>query len=660
MQSHTTEIVSSIVANAATLAERLDNRQMLPPTQLDTEQIERRLASWSQAVAKGDPLKFDRRLAWAGWDLATIRPYLGAVSSDDERKPLPDWAQTLELLLQVAQQMTPDRLFASQSYLNPADPIAFEHFYVPCVRVAQLKLDRLVSDRDRQLLTESARATLDRSLLLRLKPIVTWTLLEEFTSFRSSGNALQDFMLLNLRGHTRQEKYRAFITKLFADGLVAFFQEYSALGRAIAQAIDFWVEAHAEFIHRLAEDRAEIERVFAADRPLGQVVDLGTGLSDSHHRGRCVISLTFATGIKLVYKPKNLNVDAAFYRLLDWYNAHLPTLPLKVLTILYRQQYGWVEYVSFVDCQTEAAASHFYQRMGMLMCLVYVLEGTDCHYQNLVAHGEHPVLIDLETLLHHRVRLTGSAAQNPLFESVLRTNMLPNWDIQWQEKTDRQLFDNSGIGGVHHQELSILVVKHINTDGMDLDRATLTFTEANSPTLQGTTISPADYLEDICAGFELMYDFLMRHRQDLLAPGSCIHAFANQKVRFVFRPTATYGTILHNSYHPGLLRSGIDRSLSLELLSRAFTLGDGKPRSWPMLQSELAAMEQGDIPFFAADSSSDDLIVDSGEVLPKLFEDHSFQLMLRRLQTLSAVNLIEQIQTIRKSLSSRFQNLTAR
>jgi type 2 lantibiotic biosynthesis protein LanM len=657
MQSHTTEIVSSIVANATTLFERLDNRQLLPPQQLDPEQIERRLASWSQAVAKGDPHKFERRLAWAGWDLATIRPYLGSVHPDERCQPLPDWAQTLELVLQVAQQMTSDRLFAPQSYLNPADPIAFEHFYVPCVRVAQLKLDRLVSQDDWQLLTESARATLDRSLLLRLKSIATWTLLEEFTSFRSSGNALQDYMLLRLRGHTRQEKYQAFITKLFADGLVAFFQEYSALGRAIAQAIDFWVEANAEFIHRLAEDRSEIERVFAADRPLGQVVDLGTGLSDSHHCGRCVISLTFDTGMQLVYKPKSLNLDATFYRLLDWYNAHLPPLPLKVLTILNRQQYGWVEYISFGDCQTPANASHFYQRMGMLMCLVYILEGTDCHYQNLVAHGEHPVLIDLETLLHHRVE---SSAHNPLSESVWRTNMLPDWDIQWQEKADRQLFDNSGIGGVHQQELSILVLKHINTDAMDLDRTTLAFAEANSPTLQGTPISPADYVADICTGFKLMYYFLLEHREDLLAPGSCLYDFAHQQVRFVFRSTATYGTILQNSYHPALLRAGIDRSVSLELLSRAFAIGDGKPRSWPMLECELAAMEQGDIPFFAADSSSDDLIVDSGEVVPKLFEDHSFQLMLRRLQTLNTVNLVEQIQTIRKSLSSRFQNLTAR
>ncbi|PSB56453.1 type 2 lanthipeptide synthetase LanM [Chamaesiphon polymorphus] len=657
MQSQNPDIIASIVSHAATLSERLDNCQVLPQPQPDEEQIARRLTSWSQAVAKGDRSKFEQRLAWAGWDLPTIAPCLGAAARCDA--PLPDWAQTLDRVLQIATTTTPAQLFAPQPYLDPADPIAFEHFYLPCVRVAHLKLNDLVSTEDWQLLAESARVDLDRSLLRRLNSIATWTLLEEFTKFRSSGNPLQDFMLIKLRGHDRQDKYQAFIAKLFADGLVAFFQEYSVLGRAIAQAIDFWVEANAEFIHRLARDKAQIERVFAAERSLGQVVDLGTGLSDSHHRGRFVISLTFETGMQLVYKPKSLNLDVAFYRLLEWHNSHLPPLPLKVLNILNCQQYGWVEYVACTDCQTAANASHFYQRIGMLTCLVYVLEGTDCHHQNLVAYGEHPVLIDLEALLHHRVKLALPPEQNTLADSVLRTNMLPNSDIQWHEKTDRQLYDNSGIGGVHQQELSILIVKHLNTNAMDLDRETLAFSEANSPTLQGTPISPADYLEDVCSGFERMYRFLMAHDRELLAPESCLYDLAHQTVRFVFRSTSTYGLILQNSYRPALLRSGIDRSISLELLSRAFVLGDGKPLGWPILKAELDAMEQGDIPFFGVDSSSDDLIVGNGEVVPKLFEDHSFKLMLRRLQTLSEVNLVEQIATIRKSLSSRFQDIAA-
>lgn len=649
MQTTNTNFITSIINKATTLSERL-NHPTLPQQPLNTEQIEQRLTLWCQTTAKGDTNKFAQRLTWDGWELAKIRSYLG----DIEYNQQPSWTKTLQQILEIAKTTTPEQLFTPQPYLNPEEPIGFEHFYFPCIQVARNQLKNLVGA-NLQLLTQSAQISLERSLLRRFTTIASWTLLEEFSKFRTSGNSARDFLLLSLRGRSRQDKYQEFIKKLFADGLVEFFQEYSVLARILAQTIDFWVEAIAEFIHRLAEDKIEIENLFTENQPLGQVVDLAAGLSDSHHRGRCVISLTFESGMQLIYKPKNLSLDVAFYRIIDWYNHNSASLPLKVIKILNRQTYGWVEYISFQDCTTQTQAENFYQRMGMLMCLVYLLEGTDCHYQNLIAHGEHPVLIDLEALLQHRVNLTASTEQSAIAESVLRTNMLPNSDIQWQEKNHQQLFDDSAIGGIHKQELYILTLKHINTDAMELDKETLAITDVNSPTLQGNPIFPHDYIENLISGFTDMYRFLMTHQKNLLTDKSCLRDLAHQQVRFVFRSTSTYGMILQNSYRPILLRSGIDRSISLDVLSRAFLISDEKPLFWPILQAELQAMEEGDIPFFVADSSSDDLILTNGETVPKLFADSSFQLMLRRLQNLSEVNLVEQIQIIRKSLTSRFQ-----
>lgn len=646
------ELITSIVSKATSLYERLSDRLVLPQPEPNTEQIEKRLAVWCQIVAKGDNSKFEQRLAWDGWEISTIHEFLGDVDYN-QQQPLPPWAKTLEQVLQVAQTTTVEELFAPQPYLKPEEPVAFEHFYHPWVQVARQKLNNLVGAHS-QLLAKSALVALERSLMRRLTTIASWTLLEEFSKFRSLGNSVRDFFLLNLRGSSRQEKYRGFIKKLFADGLVTFLEEYSVLARLLAQAIDFWVEAIAEFISRLAEDQPEIEKLFADNQTLGQVVDIEAGLSDSHHQGRCVISLKFEAGMQLIYKPKSLILDLAFYRLIDWYNAHPVALELKPLKILARQTYGWVEYVPFQDCETQANAENFYHRMGMLMCLVYVLEGTDCHHQNLVAYGEHPILIDLEALLHHRVKVTQPDEQSAIVESVLRTNMLPNSDIQWHENSTQQQFDNSGIGGVHKQELNILSLKNINTDAMELDRETLAITEANSPTLQGNPIFPDNYLENLLSGFTYMYRFLMTYQQDLLTSTSFLVDLAHQKVRFVFRATATYGMILQNSYRPILLHSGIDRSISLDILSRAFLISQEKPLFWPILNAELQAMEEGDIPFFVADSSRDDLTLPSGAVVPQLFQGPSFNLMLRRLQSLSEANLVEQIEIIRQSLSSRF------
>lgn len=647
---------ASIVTKASTLTERLQNSLIPNVTDNDDTQIKARLELWCQIVAKGNTAKFQRRLAWDGLEIDTLRPLLGDVRMD-EHQLLPAWAITLRQVLQTAQIISNQQLFSFHRYLEPEEPVPFESVYIPCLQVAKQKLQVLVGSRF-QLLSDAAQATLERSLLQRLANICSWILFKEFSEFRSSGNYLHDFLLLRIQGRNRQEKYHAFIQKLFQNGLFSFFQEYSVLGRLVATAIDFWVEATAEFLNRLATDWFDIQRCFWGDRPLQQVVALKPSLSDPHNRGRSVIALKFDTGLQLVYKPKDLGLDVAFYKLLDWCNSHAAPLPFKVLQVLNRSTHGWMEYVESLPCEDEAAAQRFYQRSGMLLCLVYALEGIDCHYENLIANGEHPVLVDLETLLHHRVKTRDlmksdapTLASQKLTESVLRTMLLPQWGIL---PNDRLTMDLSGFGGVEEQEISVPKLQNLNTDAMDLNYETISLKQANGPTLNEIPLSPDDYLEDLVAGFERMYRFLISHQADLLALDSPLKTLAQQKVRFLFRPTNIYAVILQCSYEPELLRSGIDRSIGLDVLSRAFLSTEEKPIFWPILAAELQAMEQLDIPSFIADTSSDCLTLSTGTVIPNLFEEPSFDRILLRIKGLSEADLAQQVAIIRSSFYSRF------
>src|SRR5262249_2293041 len=133
-----------------------------------------------------------------------------------------------------------------------------------------------------------------------------------------------------------------------------------------------------------------------------------------HNCGRSVIKLTFSSGLKLIYKPKDLGIDEAFFALIDWLNEAIggvqapdgvaairQMLPLRVLRrlrLLNRTTHGWVECVEHVPLPDAEAAERYYRRMGMLLCLAYVLGGSDCHYENIIACGAQPVLVDHETL----------------------------------------------------------------------------------------------------------------------------------------------------------------------------------------------------------------------------------------------------------------------
>jgi lantibiotic modifying enzyme len=75
----------------------------------------------------------------------------------------------------------------------------------------------------------------------------------------------------------------------------------------------------------------------------------------------------------------------------------------------------------------------------------------------------------------------------------------------------------------------------------------------------------------------------------------------------LFRNTQVYADVLGKALNPKFLQHGVDRSIQLDVLSRAFLAGDRKTLYWSLLAVELQALEQIDIPYFVADSSSDAL-----------------------------------------------------
>lgn len=378
-----------------------------------------------------------------------------------------------------------------------------------------------------------------------------------------------------------------------------------------------------------------------------------------------MIALTFASGRKVVYKPKDLGTEEAYHRLLFWCNKRGMPLPFKVLKVINRSSHGWVEFVEHELCKDQEEGRRYYRRAGMLMCLVYALEGTDCHYENLIANGEHPVLVDMETLMHHRPRLEGMdegalaqlLAHEQLEHSLLRTGFLPRWEVSNDE---RVAYDVSGLGdgGERKPVISAPQWKHINTDRMVLESEPVKMgAPTNVPIPDGVPLRLEKYGEEVVAGFQHMYCFLLDQREALLAPESLLYKFAHEQVRFVYRDTRVYFSIMQKLLNPKYLRDGADRSIQLELLGRAAIPLEGPlrakgelPRWWSVFPAERKAMEQADVPFFTARASNDMLIIAPGQEIEGCLLGPSFDLVVARLKMLSEEDLERQVELILGSL----------
>lgn len=646
MSSHDTWL-RRIVAQNSTLEEHLGAERSFGAE----DKAGQRLTAWRKRVAEDDPERFARRLAWDGLSEESVRQSLGPVSRREDAA-LPVWAETLRACAPLfdAPSTAPDRVRAEgRRYLAPGEPLPFEEALVPFLDHASQT--RPAEPEGCPPLSGPAWASAEQALLRELSWLCGRTLGHEFSFYRAC-HAPGTFMaLMNGEEPRGQTLYTSFLQELHTGGLVELLKEYAVLARLIALCMDRWRDSIAECLQRLARDLPALRETLLRGEETGALMGFDMGLSDPHGGGRRVFRLSFASGCSLIYKPRSLGLEAAWSKLLDWCNQAGGTPSLRAAGVLDRQTHGWMEYVRPSPCESPTELKHHHQRAGMQLALLYVLGGTDFHQENLLAVGAHPVLIDHEMLLSPLLRpLAGGKDGPPPTHSVLRTGLLPTASGSPEEER----IETSGLGGqggvlTSHQRL---VWKHLNTDGMQLvSEPWLTRGRNNIPHLEGKPCPASEHLEPVLHGFHSMYLFLAENREALLAPDGPLERLRGQPVRILLRSTQSYGWLLEHLLDPDMLREGIDRSLELDVLSRAFLWEEQPHPAWPAVREEAAALDRLDIPRFTGRTEGTEVILESGKHLQGLAVISGLELARATLRSMGTEDLKLQRQLITSALA---------
>ncbi len=358
-----------------------------------------------------------------------------------------------------------------------------------------------------------------------------------------------------LEGNSPQERFTSFHERLgdpeAADRLLA---EYPVLRAQAVNHLDRWAAFSLEFLRHFLEDWGALRKTFFEADP-GALTNIQCGAGDSHRGGRSVTILTFASGARLVYKPRSLAVEEHFQQFLGWLNGRGAEPEFRSLKILDRSGHGWSEFAAAAPCANAEEVARFYRRQGGYLALLYALEASDFHCENLIADGEHPVLIDLEALFHPRPENASSGLAEELVgaamsESALRVGLLP---VRLWAGEDDPGVDLSGIGGVAGQLTPSEVPQwdRVDTDEMRIVRKRMEMPGSkNRPSLNGVEANALDYAEAIAGGFASTYRLLLAHRSEALA---MLPRFAGDEVRVIVRATQTYATLLRESFHPDVL-----------------------------------------------------------------------------------------------------------
>ncbi len=639
---------------AITLAERLTLcRDWLsqPPASRapgDTERARQRLTQWkNQPPFHKFPQSFVQRLESDGLSEEQFLALLALPAAEIQAAHAvpPAWLE--DFISAFAEPESHPRFAPIAQKIDGSQALAFLRPLKPWLEKAFGRLQRGVQELQARYArlpfdSETIEILLFSRLLALLRAQVTKVMVLELNVARVQGN---------LQGETPEQRFDFFFQQFAQpEKIFTLFEEYSMLARQIAELTGCWLACELELLQRLCADWDEICQTFSPASDPGLLTHVREGDGDTHDGGHSVATLTWSSGLRLVYKPRSQVIDGRYQELLTWLNSLGCQPAFRTFKLIDKGTYGWCEFIADGNCNSPAEVERFYQRLGGHMALLYVLEATDFHSQNLIASGEDPMLIDLEALLHPRFPLEGELpdpADELLDHSVLRIGLLPQRLFSNQEKAG---VDLSGLTAQNGQLTPdrIAQLRATGTDQMHITKDYIELEQGNHrPKLQEQDVDVLAYGKSLVTGFTTVYRLLLLHREELLE--TFLPRFADTEVRVLPRATRLYASLLVDSTHPNVLRD----ALELERLLDRLWIGVGlQPYLARLIPAERADLLRGDIPKFTARPASRNLFTSRGEVISNFFQEASLDLACKRIQLLSEEDLERQIWIIEASFTS--------
>lgn len=338
------------------------------------------------------------------------------------------------------------------------------------------------------------------------------------------------------------------------------------------------------------------------------ILDLTTLESETHNGCRSPLFFHFENENRLVFKPVDVSpfqiVAGALACIQSGGGALLPvTLPLTAHS-------GCAAFVPHEP--NESLASSFFEGFGQLLACAYFLRMTDLHFENIIASGGRPVMIDVEMLAHlygedHHLEWTGLVG-DPFLAALTGGGRLRMVSIR-PTISPEQL--------EYHREIRL----EQNRISIAHPRRTLAM---NSRVLM-------DSFWETGSAF-------LRHKNSILEYIESSHS--NAILRQLIRPTRYYTLLLARFFQPSVSPLQQHRlSLFRELVQSPQLISSP---SHEILQQEYSDLTHGDVPYFHLRMHDPRLYHSQGRRTAHRLQQSPFDCLSRWLKRLSLGDLLHE------------------
>ncbi len=484
---------------------------------------------------------------------------------------IPAWATALESLLSDPSAQPDDELALGDQDDHATRGLA--NAFSGFLRTASAWLDGLASQTR---LTPAARSGLLRWLRRAWTAPARAVLI---TEGKESGAASLDEYLAKVASRA---------------GWLGLLATYPVLGRLLGSEYELWQRECRLLLERLASDWTALGQ--SGDPTLVELEILALKRPPT---SAPPLLVTLANGRRVVYQGKDLRIVVWFNELVAELGRAGLSPTLAPLPLLAREHHAWVDFIEPASCTDSEQVGRYFTRVGMYLRLFQALGSADMHGRNLLAVGEHPVFIDLETLLQPpRASLRGTriaqAARDRYDASPLSVSLLPLW------LTGAPGSRAVNIGG-------------LNRGGMFAvpNTTKLAPVPSTMPTVADKTHSPGEYLPQLVEGYRAM--------SAALATSDGIRAHlaraAELRIAVLWRSYMVHKPIADTSVVPLLLTDGRLRDAFLTRL----VMGLPDERSFVLGLDELRAIREGAYPSFSAQPGNDAIFLADGTRVPGAF-----------------------------------------
>jgi type 2 lantibiotic biosynthesis protein LanM len=615
----TRESIASILARGAPLQERL----AAPYPRQHIGDTAAWLDRWRGVFDSATQPRFDARLASINLSLEQAQLRLGGLEPGPN--PQNKWVDSFL------------EAFSYSAYpAFTALHLPFAPLWAP---VASFAHDLVFRGKENsRLISESASRSLSQSLLEELCRVAAEPVYLLFEEERAKGQRFEEFVGLSLKSEGEQ-----------------IFDRFPALAHCLLVLFANWISANQLFMTRLAADRMTLHTFFPELRIDDPIESISTGISDRHDQGLQVLLLEFSDGFRLLYKPKDMSLEARLPQINEWLVAEGFPFKLKFPASLEKQDYGWSAFIHPEPCNSIEDVKTFFEHAGALLCLAHTLNGKDLLLENIVASGHHPVPIDLETFFQPQAQRADRIGSPPdrdppeylRYSSVLETGMLPYWHIAGLEVP----CDLSGLSGSKESlpEIKQPYWDAVNTDDMKRSvRGYRSLEKSNRLVYEGTFQHPRNYEGALIEGFCHLYRFLCARKQSFI---DFLQTFSNARTRLIFRSTQMYALMTKQSLRAENLMDGILRSLIFETLYRPALKGNYLSSFLKaMLDQEVRCLESLDIPRFYIRLDSDALTIDHGLEIPHFLLESPLETVRQRVLAMSPKTEEYHVENLQESL----------